>query len=698
MKRILSAFLAVVMILAAIPISYATTSHTNGTKVQYVGQGQESYFITVPATLKPGGSGTVTLKGTWANNRIVNVSADETVTLTNNIDNSNEKVLNVNFAGMSYRGNNTVEQTFTEGVSVDSITNALFGVWSGKFNYNVSIESAAAEVLDGLFDSNGVQLASYDELVNTYNLSLFFDSHNAIDSSTQTIGYLLDTYPELSTGTKLVVGEGVTEMENYSLSTGLALTEVILPSTLKRIGHFSFNVSAEEIILPEGLEYVGYYTFVECDNLKTLTIPNSVTETRECMIAGCDSLESLYLGDNIEYLQYYTATDCIALKEITIGANTKYIDYSAFYGCPNVEKVYFNGTVEEWNNIELYQNYQGIAFNLYFTNTNLNQVICKDGVTCITHTGEGDTTCSTKPICEVCGYGFGVYKAHDYVIDENPTYKNKDEYEHYVSAVCNECGYAGFDSGYHDLVYVENGEVSIDPYDGHRVETKCTICSETIHMQESHYFYEPTSNTYLDENYHLSTYVCELCGYSDEWSNWHNGGTNDCSTLSICDECGHGYGEYGDHNIVGDTCTICGVTGYVIETSHYPSWEYPLEYTQIGTWDFSDAKSVDLIVTYNTNGNIYGDKFYITEGLEWEDGRYGSCSNDTRRYLLRDGGIKNVILDDAEDWIQSYAGFFGSKDETVSFNDVDFLTGSIIYTASKNKNSYGIKVVIIPNY
>lgn len=698
MKRILSLFLIMAMIFTAIPMSYAATSYENGTKVQYVGRGLESYFITVPAMLKPGDGGTVTLKGTWAHNRIVNVTADETVTLTNSIDNSNQKILNVNFAGMSYRGSNTIEQTFTEGVSVGSITNALFGIWSGKFNYNVTIESAAEEVLDGLFDSNGVQLASYDELVNTYNLSLWFDSHNALDFSTQTIGYLLDTYPELSTGTKLVIGEGVTNMENYSLATGQSLTEVVLPSTLKRMGHYSLSVAASEIVLPEGLEYVGDFSFNDCDNLKTLTIPNSVKGTSYYMVHGCDNLESLYLGDNIPHLYYYTATLCPALKEITIGANTQYIEYSAFDSCPNVEKVYFNGTVEEWNNIELEKNYQGLAFNVSFTNTNLNQVICKDGVTCISHTGEGDTTCSTKPICEVCGYGFGIYKEHNYVIDENPSYKAKDEYEHYISAVCADCGYHGYASAYHDLVLVEGGEVSIDPYDGHRVETKCTICSETILMQESHCYYDAVSHEYLDENYHFSTYICDICGHSDGWENWHNGGISDCATLATCEQCNHAYGSYGDHNIEGDTCITCNSTGYVIETTHNPSWSSKQDYSVVGTWDFSDAKSVDLIITYNTGGNINGDKFFITEGLEWTEGASGSYSNDLRRYILRNGDIRTVKLKNAESWIQSYASFFDNQQKTVSFNDVDFLTGSIIHYAFSKQNSYGIKVVVIPNY
>ena len=42
-------------------ISYASNDYSSGTLVEYVAKGSESYSVTVPAKLAPGGSGTVTL-------------------------------------------------------------------------------------------------------------------------------------------------------------------------------------------------------------------------------------------------------------------------------------------------------------------------------------------------------------------------------------------------------------------------------------------------------------------------------------------------------------------------------------------------------------------------------------------------------------------------------------------------------------
>ena len=178
MKRILSFLLAILLLISVIPTALATNDYTQGTQVVYQSSGSESYTITVPALLAPGSSGTVTLSGTWAENRTVNVTADPTVTLTNSIKSTDQKVLNVTFAGISELGSNTSSQTFAEPVSVDNITNALFGTWNGKFNYNVEItdmQSASVTPKESLNDytwSEIKSIASGDADLSDYNIAI----------------------------------------------------------------------------------------------------------------------------------------------------------------------------------------------------------------------------------------------------------------------------------------------------------------------------------------------------------------------------------------------------------------------------------------------------------------------------------------------------------------------------------------------
>ena len=140
MKKILSLTLAALLLVSMIPTAMAAENNwQGGTKVEYTAATNEQYTVTVPATLAPGGSGDVVASGTWGSNRKLTVTADDDVTLTNSINAADQKVLDVTFAGIEKAGDNTATVTATEAVSVANIENALFGTWSGKFNYNVEM-------------------------------------------------------------------------------------------------------------------------------------------------------------------------------------------------------------------------------------------------------------------------------------------------------------------------------------------------------------------------------------------------------------------------------------------------------------------------------------------------------------------------------------------------------------------------------
>ena len=155
MKKILSLTLTALMVVSMVPTAFAAdVDYQNGTEVEYTGSrttvnadGTEThnaeYTITVPALLAPGGSGTVTLAGYWPSDATVKVTADASVDMLNSINNADKKTLTVTFAGIELAGSNTATVTDNEAVSVSDISAALFGTWSGKFNYNVEYNGEA---------------------------------------------------------------------------------------------------------------------------------------------------------------------------------------------------------------------------------------------------------------------------------------------------------------------------------------------------------------------------------------------------------------------------------------------------------------------------------------------------------------------------------------------------------------------------
>ena len=259
MKRIFSFLLAILLLVSAIPTALATNDYSQGTQVVYQATGSESYTITVPAQLAPGGNGTVTLSGTWADNRIVTVTADPTVTLTNSIKAEDQKVLNVHFDGISEAGSNTTSQTFTQGISVDGITDALFGTWSGKFNYNVVMSNVAGG------DSGTTEPSdpdTGDDVITDLNPD---DGTTPADGDVYTAGDYKYTYYNAKSGWSVTINTEVTDKKQTSYG---AILESINGEPVTNMA----------------------YTFYSCTSLTTAPeIPASVTNM-EGTFDGCTGL------------------------------------------------------------------------------------------------------------------------------------------------------------------------------------------------------------------------------------------------------------------------------------------------------------------------------------------------------------------------------------------------------------------------
>lgn len=138
MKKILSLALAGVMMFSALPMAYAAdVNYDQGTQVSYTAANAESYTITVPASLAPGGSGTVTAKGTWPSTKNLRVTADESIEMVNSISTAANKELDITFEPIILAGSQTAEVSTTSDITVEDISDALFGEWKGTINYNV---------------------------------------------------------------------------------------------------------------------------------------------------------------------------------------------------------------------------------------------------------------------------------------------------------------------------------------------------------------------------------------------------------------------------------------------------------------------------------------------------------------------------------------------------------------------------------
>lgn len=291
MKRILSLLLAVAMSVSAVPTAFAadTQDHSLGTQVVFTAANNENYTITVPASLNPGQSGTVTLDGYWPDSKTVTVTAEKTVTLKNSIKAADTKTLNVTFLGISEAGSNTSKQTFTEPVSVEGISNALFGTWSGKFNYNVdSVEEEVppAENYIGTVSADNTITLSGVESAGTYTLR-YANTNGALENYAD-ICSLEVTDPATAVSYDDLIAENCAPVEATSIAVYNAADEkvgdIALGGLKTNLGTklYSFGALADIHIGAENSvsktnAALSYLT--DTENVDFVCIPGDLTES-----------------------------------------------------------------------------------------------------------------------------------------------------------------------------------------------------------------------------------------------------------------------------------------------------------------------------------------------------------------------------------------------------------------------------------
>ena len=129
---------------------------------------------------------------------------------------------------------------------------------------------------------------SYDESTHTLTISgvgpmedyVHGDGDFLVD--TPWIGFASDIE-------KIVIEEGITRIGNCAFAVCVNLKDVIIPNTVTEIGDFAFvyNAGLNKINLPNSLLKIGDASFGACWNLDEILIPESVTSVGKEAFAMC---------------------------------------------------------------------------------------------------------------------------------------------------------------------------------------------------------------------------------------------------------------------------------------------------------------------------------------------------------------------------------------------------------------------------
>ena len=126
------------------------------------------------------------------------------------------------------------------------------------------------------------------------------------------------------------------------------------------------------IIIPNSVTSIEDRAFNRCDNLREIVIPDSVTYLGFYVFEGCSNLEKVVISNNVTSIGFNTFYDCNNLSSVTMSNSVRNIKSYAFSNCSNLSNIIFNGTINEWNNITKASDWKN--------NSNIQTITCSDGV------------------------------------------------------------------------------------------------------------------------------------------------------------------------------------------------------------------------------------------------------------------------------------------------------------------------------
>lgn len=156
----------------------------------------------------------------------------------------------------------------------------------------------------------------------------------------------------------ITIADDTEIIENGAFAGCLLVTEIAIPSTVKRIGDEAFRGcrGISTLALPSTLEKIGKYAFADCDKLVLTELPSNIVEISEGLFlndfsittftlnsnttkignyafSGCANIEIASFNDTITYIGAYAFESCLKLELSVLPASLKEIGKYAFNGC-----------------------------------------------------------------------------------------------------------------------------------------------------------------------------------------------------------------------------------------------------------------------------------------------------------------------------------------------------------------------------
>ena len=140
---------------------------------------------------------------------------------------------------------------------------------------------------------------------------------------------------------KVVVGKGATSISAKAFMDCTNLTTISLPETLRTIGTCAFYgcSNLDGVTLPSSLTAIGTSAFAECTALTSVAIPSGVKTVDMETFKNCKSLTEVSIQGKVTEIGRGAFEDCTNLESILLPSSLKTLGDCAFQNCKSLKSV-----------------------------------------------------------------------------------------------------------------------------------------------------------------------------------------------------------------------------------------------------------------------------------------------------------------------------------------------------------------------
>ena len=191
--------------------------------------------------------------------------------------------------------------------------------------------------------------------------------HNQADGVLYLGNALYDYKGDMPENTSVTIKDGTASISSHAFEDCYNLIDITVPNSVTYIGEAAFSDTKWYQNLPDGLVYlnnvlyackgeytpeshveikdgtvcISGYAFDHCDDMRSVSIPNTVKTIGASAFSYCYALETVNIPNSVTTIEESPFYDCTGLTTAIIGNNITYMDDYLFSGCTALCSVSF---------------------------------------------------------------------------------------------------------------------------------------------------------------------------------------------------------------------------------------------------------------------------------------------------------------------------------------------------------------------